>query len=114
MNPDPFVDLRSKFIMNGTGLLHPVTIEKGENSILVDVNGKEYIDFTSGIGVTNLGHANKELIEVAEEQLKKLWHMCFMVANYRPYVELAEKLAEISPGSFEKKVVLQKDRKSVV
>ncbi|MEM1834441.1 MAG: aspartate aminotransferase family protein [Thermosphaera sp.] len=107
LNPDPFVDLRSKFIMNGTGLLHPVTIEKGENSILVDVNGKEYIDFTSGIGVTNLGHANKELIEVAEEQLKKLWHMCFMVANYRPYVELAEKLAEISPGSFEKKVVLQ-------
>jgi len=104
---DPYLELRSRYVMNGVALHHPVTIERGENAILYDVNGRRYIDFTCGIGVTSLGHANKELINVAEEQLRKLWHVCVMVMNYRPYVELAEKLAKISPGGSEKQVLLQ-------
>ncbi|ACB07251.1 aspartate aminotransferase family protein [Candidatus Korarchaeum cryptofilum] len=103
---DP-LEARSKYVMKGVALYHPVTIERGANAKLYDVNGKEYIDFTSGIGVANLGHANPELIKAAEEQLKKLWHMCFMVVNYKPYVELAERLAKIAPGSSEKMVLLQ-------
>jgi len=93
--------------MKGVAIYHPVTIERGENALLYDVNGRKYLDFTCGIGVTSLGHANPELIRAAEEQLRKLWHACFMVANYRPYVELAEKLARIAPGSSEKQVLLQ-------
>lgn len=104
---DPYLELRSRYVMNGVALYHPVTIERGENAILYDVDGRRYIDFTCGIGVTSLGHANKELISVAEEQLRKLWHVCFMVMNYRPYVELAEKLAKIAPGGSEKQVLLQ-------
>lgn len=107
MSSDPFLELRSRYVMRGVGLLHPITLERGENAILYDVAGKSYIDFTSGIGVVTLGHANKELVSVAEEQLRKLWHTCIMVANYRPYVELAEKLAKITPGNFEKQVILQ-------
>lgn len=93
--------------MRGISVLHPITIARGSNALLYDIAGKEYIDFTSGIGVVNLGHANPELIKAAVEQLSKLWHICFMVANYSPYVELAEKLAKLAPGSFEKKVLLQ-------
>jgi 4-aminobutyrate aminotransferase/(S)-3-amino-2-methylpropionate transaminase len=104
---DPYIELRSKYVMNGVPLYHPITIERGENAFLYDINGRRYIDFTCGIGVTSLGHANKELISVAEEQLRKLWHICFMVMNYKPYVEVAEKLARIAPGSSEKKVLLQ-------
>jgi 4-aminobutyrate aminotransferase/(S)-3-amino-2-methylpropionate transaminase len=39
--------------------------------------------------------------------LGKPWHISFMVANYRSYVKLAEKLAKIAPGSSEKQVLLQ-------
>ncbi len=104
---DAYLAMRSEYVMRGVALYHPVTIERGKNAKLYDVEGKEYIDFTSGIGVANLGHANPELIGAAEEQLRKLWHTCFMVVNYRPYVELAEKLAKIAPGSSEKMVLLQ-------
>lgn len=107
MSADPYLDLRSRYVMKGTAVYHPITIERGENALLYDVNGKKYLDFTCGIGVTSLGHANPELVKAAEEQLRKLWHICFMVANYRPYVELAEKLAKIAPGTSEKQVLLQ-------
>lgn len=57
--------------------------------------------------MTNLGHVNRELIDAAIEQLKELWHICFMVASYRPYIELSQKLAEIAFGNSEKQVLLQ-------
>ncbi|MEM2075709.1 MAG: aspartate aminotransferase family protein [Zestosphaera sp.] len=104
---DPYLDLRGRYVMRGVAVYHPITVERGENALLYDVNGRAYIDFTSGIGVTSLGHANPELVKAAEEQLRKLWHVCFMVTNYRPYVELAEKLAKIAPGPSEKQVLLQ-------
>ena len=107
MSTDPYIEARNKYVMKGVALYHPITIERGKNALLYDINGKEYIDFTSGIGVTTLGHANSELIEAAINQLKKLWHVCIMVMNYAPYVELAEKLAKIAPGSSEKQVLLQ-------
>ncbi|MEM0084047.1 MAG: aspartate aminotransferase family protein [Candidatus Methanomethylicia archaeon] len=102
---DLYLDLRNKFVMGGVSLLHPITIERGVNALLYDVEGKVYIDFTSGIGVTSLGHANPELIEAAMEQLKKLWHICVMIANYKPYVELAEKLVKMAPGKSEKQIL---------
>lgn len=107
MQTDPYLDLRNKYIMKGVTVYHPITLEKGKNALLYDINNREYLDFTCGIGVTSLGHANPELIKAAEEQLRKLWHICFMVANYKPYVELAEKLAKIAPGTSEKQVLLQ-------
>ncbi|MEM1550284.1 MAG: aspartate aminotransferase family protein [Candidatus Methanomethylicia archaeon] len=102
---DLYLDLRNKFVMGGVSLLHPITVERGVNALLYDVEGKVYIDFTSGIGVTSLGHANPELIEAAMEQLKKLWHICVMIANYKPYVELAEKLVKMAPGKSEKQIL---------
>lgn len=107
MSQDPFIEMRFKYVMRGVPLYHDITVERGENALLFDVNGNVYIDFTSGIGVTNLGHANPELIEAAIEQLRKLWHISFMVANYKPYVELAKRLSEIAPGKSEKQVILQ-------
>ncbi|MEM0452621.1 MAG: aspartate aminotransferase family protein [Nitrososphaerota archaeon] len=107
MGCEDYLSLREKYVMKGVALFHPIVVEKGENAVLYDVNGRSYIDFTCGIGVTSLGHANRELVDAAIEQLKKLWHMCFMVVSYRPYIELARKLAEIAPGNSEKQVLLQ-------
>jgi 4-aminobutyrate aminotransferase/(S)-3-amino-2-methylpropionate transaminase len=100
------LESRDAWVSKGLSLLHPITIERGENEFLFDERGRRYLDFTSGIGVTNLGHTNSELVEAVKIQLEKLWHACFMIVNYQPYVELAEKLVKISPGKAEKQVFL--------
>ncbi len=46
----------------------------GKGTKVVDVHGKEYLDFTSGIGVCNLGHCHPTVVKSVQEQLNKLWH----------------------------------------
>lgn len=50
-------------------------IISGQGSYLTDDSGKRYVDFTSGIGVANLGYGNHELEEALNRQSKLLWHM---------------------------------------
>ncbi|PYI51194.1 acetylornithine transaminase [Paenibacillus flagellatus] len=53
----------------------PITLVKGEGSRLWDDKGKEYLDFASGLAVTNLGHVPKRVKEKLVEQLGELWHV---------------------------------------
>ena len=64
--------------------------ESAKGSYLYDKEGKTYLDFTSGIGVCNLGHCHEEVKASVEEQLNKFWH----VSNMYP-IELQEKTAEL-------------------
>ena len=59
--------------------------EWAEGSFLYGKDGKKYLDFTSGIGVSNLGHRPKVVQEAVEDQLNKFWH----VSNLFP-VEIQE------------------------
>ena len=54
----------------------PVTFTKGEGAWLTDVNGKKYLDFTSGIAVNCLGHAYPPLVKAISDQAAKLNHTC--------------------------------------
>ncbi|PMB76039.1 MAG: aspartate aminotransferase family protein [Fervidicoccus fontis] len=101
---EKYLQERKDYVMSAVSLYHPITVVRGENAFLFDTEGKKYIDFTSGIGVTSLGHANPELIDAAVEQLRKLWHISIMNLNYPSYVELAKKISEISPGKEKKRV----------
>ncbi|RST58637.1 acetylornithine transaminase [Siminovitchia terrae] len=51
-----------------------VELVSGNGTKVIDVNGKEYLDFTSGIGVCNLGHCHPIVVKSVQEQLNKLWH----------------------------------------
>ena len=97
---------RVQYATHGLSLAHPITIERGENALLFDSNGNAYLDFTSGVGVTNLGHCNRELVDAVADQAKKLWHICYMIADYEPYTIVAQELANLAPGKFEKQVLL--------
>lgn len=68
-----------------------VALEKGQGATLWDVEGKKYIDMTSGIGVNCLGHNNKELIGALTEQAGKLMHACNLYYT-EPMVEVAKML----------------------
>jgi len=97
---------QATYVSAAVSCAHPVYIEQGEGSILTDVDGNEYLDFGSGIGVIALGHGNPRALEAAEQQLRKFTHTLFTVTPYELYIEVSRRLTELTPGDFEKKSVL--------
>ena len=87
-----------------TGL--PAYIEAGQGGILRDADGNQLIDFGSGIAVTSVGNGNERIIEAVSEQIRKFTHTCFMVNPYEPYVEVCERLNELTPGDGPKRSAL--------
>jgi len=100
------IEKRNEYVPPGVYLIHPVSIQESNGALMKDVDGNTYIDFTSGIGVANLGHCNEEIVETITSQAAKLIHGCIHVVNYEPYVDLAKKLADITPGEFKKRTIL--------
>ena len=82
--------------------IQPVVIEKANGATIIDTEGKEYIDCFSGIAVVNAGHCNEKVIEAAKAKMDKLVHCCSYVYYSQPTANLAEKLAQITPGRLQK------------
>jgi len=82
--------------------VEPVVIERAEGSTYYDESGNSYIDCFSGISVTNAGHGNKEILDAAREQMDKLIHCCSYVYHVKSVADLAEKMADITPGRLKK------------
>ncbi len=82
--------------------VEPVVIMRAKGSTYYDEDGKSYLDCFSGISVTNAGHGNEEIIEAAKKQMDKLVHCCSYVYHVKPVADLAEKMAEITPGKLKK------------
>jgi predicted acetylornithine/succinylornithine family transaminase len=59
----------------------PVTFVRGEGSILVDTEGREYLDFLSGLAVTSLGHAHPAVSEAITVQARTLSHVSNLFGN---------------------------------
>lgn len=83
----------------------PLVIERGEGVWLYDVDGNKYLDFSSSIGVNNLGYpTHPEVKKAVVEQLEKLAHGAG-TDFFNPYqVMLAKRLAELAPGGIPRKV----------
>lgn len=75
-----------------------VCVERGEGSWLFDVNGKRYLDFTSGIGVTSTGHCHPTVVAAAREQVGKIVHAQYTTVRHQPMLDLSDRLAERMPG----------------
>lgn len=72
-----------------------VALAEGKGAVAKDVDGKEYIDFTSGIGVNCLGYSDEGLVKAISEQAGKIQHMSNLY--YNPLqVEVAKKLIELT------------------
>ncbi|MBV0902812.1 aspartate aminotransferase family protein [Haloarcula salina] len=79
-----------------------VPVERAEGCRLFDHEGNEYLDVFSGISVANAGHNNEAVVEAAKDQLNTFVHGCSYVHPSRPVADLAERLAEITPGDLQK------------
>ncbi|MEY4398248.1 MAG: hypothetical protein RLZ53_824 [Actinomycetota bacterium] len=90
----------------GVGASLPVYIDHAHGAILTDVDGNQFIDLGSGIGVTTIGHTNEKVVAAVQEQVAKLTHTLFTVTPYVPYVRVCELLNKHTPGNFPKKSAL--------
>jgi len=80
----------------------PVVFDRGEGAVVFGEDGRKHIDCFAGISVTSVGHSNPEVIEAAKAQLDKYIHCCSYVYYSKPMADLAEKLAQITPGRLKK------------
>jgi len=83
-----------------------VVVDKAEGGIVWDVDGNQLLDFAGGIGMINVGHRPETVVNAVKAQLDKYIHTCSLVTTYEPYIELAELLNRLAPGSFVKKTML--------
>ena len=75
----------------------PLVPQEGRGATIKDIDGNTFIDFFAGIGVLNVGHANREVLAAAQAQEEKLIHSLDFPAS--PRVEMMRKLNEIAPGN---------------
>lgn len=83
---------------------YPLVAHKGEGAIIEDVDGNRFLDFTAGIAVVATGHCHPRVVEAIQRQSARLIHMSGTDFYYEEMVNLAEKLAAISPGSGARRV----------
>ncbi len=79
-----------------------VPIKQAKGCYVEDYDGNEYLDVFSGISVTNAGHGNDAMVEAAHEQLDEFIHGCSYVHPSQPVADLAETIAEVTPGDLQK------------
>ena len=72
-----------------------LTIERGEGATLVTADGRRFLDFTSGIAVTALGHCHPHLVKALQAQAEKVWH-CSNLFRIPGQEKLAQRLADAS------------------
>ena len=83
-------NLDEQYVMH-TYSRFPVALDHGKGATVWDVDGREYIDFTSGIGVTSLGHGDEGWLKAVTEQAARLGHISNLFYT-APYAQAAQKL----------------------
>jgi 4-aminobutyrate aminotransferase len=73
-------------------------VERGEGSWLITRTGDRYLDYSSGIGVTNTGHAHPRIAAAVAEQAARLLHGQQNIMYHEPGLRLHARLAELLPG----------------
>jgi 4-aminobutyrate aminotransferase len=79
-----------------------VPIKRASGCTVEDFDGNEYLDVFSGISVTNAGHTNDAVLEAASDQLQEFVHGCTYLHPNEPAADLAERIAQITPGDLQK------------
>ena len=83
-----YMKRREAAVSAGVGNTVPIFIVGGGGGVLVDADGNSFIDLVSGLGVTNVGNSNPEVVAAVREAVAEFTHTCFMVTPYMGYVEV--------------------------
>lgn len=77
--------------------VYPLVVERGSGAVIQDVDGNLFLDFTAGIAVTSTGHCHPAVVAAIQDQAAKLIHMSGTDFYYEPQIDLAERLAKLTP-----------------
>ena len=103
IGPEAILEKKKKYIMPCLAHFYkePRQFVKGEMQYLFDSEGRKYLDCFAGVSVINCGHCNPEINAEVVKQVQSLQHVCntYLTENF---VNLAEKLAEVTPGELQK------------
>jgi 4-aminobutyrate aminotransferase-like enzyme len=103
LNKQEILDKQKKYLFSCVATYYdqPLVVDHAKDQYVYDADGKEFLDFFGGILTVSVGHCNERVTKAVDEQTHKLQHMSTLYAN-EPQVQLAEKLAQITPGRLEK------------
>jgi 4-aminobutyrate aminotransferase / (S)-3-amino-2-methylpropionate transaminase / 5-aminovalerate transaminase len=90
------LEARARYVARGVAA-SPIVVARAEGARIWDVDGRAYVDFAGGIGCQNTGHNFPAAVAAIHEQVDRYLHQCFMVGTYEPYIEVCQRLAELSP-----------------
>lgn len=88
----------SQLLKQATGVI----AARGEGVYLYDEDGRRYLDFTAGIGVTSTGHCHPRVVEAAQRQVATLIHAQFTTVMHRPLLTLVDRLGEVLPEGLDR------------
>jgi 4-aminobutyrate aminotransferase len=93
---DDYLD-RAKDVLTSALVMHTGIVAKKAGGIYVeDLNGRRYMDFTSGLATVNIGHNHPGVVEAIKRQAEDFIHSgC--IFYYEPLIMLAEKLRQVTP-----------------
>ncbi|WP_018112380.1 aspartate aminotransferase family protein [Thermus igniterrae] len=100
------LERRARAVSRGLAQANPIAVARAHGALVEDVDGNLLVDLAGGIGALAVGHTPERVVEAIQAQAERLIHMCAIVANYEPYVALAEALNALYPGPGPAKTLL--------
>ena len=94
---------KERWVARALSPLAPFYAAKAEGTVIEDLDGNRFLDFTGGWGCLNVGHNHPKVLAAVRRQLEHYIHTDFTAVAYEPYVELARRLAQLAPGPTPKK-----------
>ncbi len=97
------IERRKKEIPSAVGCASPFVIKRGEGAMIEDLDGNIVMDWVGGIGALNIGYSNEDVVAAVKNQAERYFHPQINTIHYTEYVELAEKVNKLTPGTFKKR-----------
>jgi 4-aminobutyrate aminotransferase len=83
---------------------YPLVINRAKGAMVEDVDGNVFLDFNAGVAVCSTGHSHPHVVEAIRKQVDDFIHICAADYYYPQLPALAEKLSDLAPGNYEKRV----------
>lgn len=98
------IQLDQTYVSPSYTRMYPLVVDRAQGLWVEDVDGNQFLDFTSGIAVCATGHCHPQVVDAIKKQAERLLHMSGTDFYYTSQIGLSRKLAQLAPGPAPKKV----------
>jgi 4-aminobutyrate aminotransferase len=98
------VEKAERYLSHSFSRFYPLVVDSAHGSVVTDVDGNRFLDFSSGIAVLSTGSTHPRVVAAAKRQIEKFMHYSYTDFYYENFVELSDEIVKLAPGDFEKLV----------